>query len=385
VFLAPVMPAATGNGLAMRAGVFLEGLSRSHEVNVVVVPVFGSQAASEFVDSLAAGCISLELADRAEDRLWATRLLGTPEGRRRAGEIHPLPSLCPRLSERAAEQLRPLVGSAALIHVMRSYLAPCLDAVLDVDRRPPVTLDLDELDSAVRGQLGETEEAARFERLERYYIPRVDRVYTASPQEADTVRRVHHARYADTVPNAARVPFAIAEAPPEYDLLFVGNLSYAPNVDAARWLCEEIRPLLGTVTIAVVGSRPGPEVLRLGELPGVTVAGDVPEVTSWYGRARLAVVPLRIGGGIPTKIGEAQAHERPVVATPHAMRGVSERSGVLTARSTEEFAAACRRLLLDPAAAARLAVAGRRSVTSTEEVAQLIDRLARRARELGTE
>ena len=78
---------------------------------------------------------------------------------------------------------------AELVHVMRSYLAPCLDVLFDGGVRPPVSLDLDDLDSAVQHQLGHAEEARRFERLERYYTSRADHVFTASPEDADVVRR----------------------------------------------------------------------------------------------------------------------------------------------------------------------------------------------------
>src|SRR3954462_14467402 len=39
LFLSPVLPAADGNGLAMRAGVFLEAYARRFDVTLVVLPV----------------------------------------------------------------------------------------------------------------------------------------------------------------------------------------------------------------------------------------------------------------------------------------------------------------------------------------------------------
>ena len=38
--ISPVMPALTGNGLAMRCGLFLQALARAAEVDLLVVPVF---------------------------------------------------------------------------------------------------------------------------------------------------------------------------------------------------------------------------------------------------------------------------------------------------------------------------------------------------------
>ena len=41
LFIAPTLPALTGNGLAMRMGVFAEALARWADVDLAVVPVAG--------------------------------------------------------------------------------------------------------------------------------------------------------------------------------------------------------------------------------------------------------------------------------------------------------------------------------------------------------
>jgi glycosyltransferase involved in cell wall biosynthesis len=385
VFLTPVLPVSQGNGLAMRAGLFLEGMSRRNDVAVAVVPAFGPPPREgDFVTDMASSRVTLELADPADARTWSI-LLGTPAGRQRARELYPLPALCPVLSPGGHDELRRLTEAAGLVHVMRSYLAPCVDFVLDDDAddatRPPATLDLDELDSDVQRQLGHDQDAERFERLLRHYAPRFDQIYLASDDDARTVRRRYGVERVRTVANAVRAPAAGAQSEPVYDLLFVGNLSYQPNIDAASWLCDQVRPLLGEVTIAIVGGHPGPEVSALAEIPGVTVAGDVPEVTSWYRRSRIAVAPLRIGGGTRIKIVEALAHERPVVSTPIGASGlaVGERNGIVIAETAAEFAAACRALLDDTSAAVRIAAAGRSQVTMAEQVVETIDGLTRSA------
>jgi glycosyltransferase involved in cell wall biosynthesis len=191
------------------------------------------------------------------------------------------------------------------------------------------------------------------------------------------VRERYGARRVTTVANAAWPPRPTEAVERDYDLVFVGNLSYQPNIDAARWLCEEIRPLLGGVTIAIVGSQPRSEVGALAELPGVTVAPDVPEVAPWYARSRVAVAPLRVGGGTRIKILEALAHERPVVATPLGAAGleVGEDYGVLIAATAEDFAASCRRLLADASATTRIAAAGSRQVRTAEQIAGEVDLL----------
>ena len=64
-------------------------------------------------------------------------------------------------------------------------------------------------------------------------------------------------------------------------------------------------------------------MLSLGKHPGVAVLADVPDVTPYYAAARLAVAPIRAGGGSRIKILEAFAHDRPVVSTRIGAEGLS--------------------------------------------------------------
>ena len=46
LFISPVMPALTGNGPAMRAGIMLEALAADHDVHLLVIPVVGAPSGS---------------------------------------------------------------------------------------------------------------------------------------------------------------------------------------------------------------------------------------------------------------------------------------------------------------------------------------------------
>jgi polysaccharide biosynthesis protein PslH len=116
------------------------------------------------------------------------------------------------------------------------------------------------------------------------------------------------------------------------NLVFVGNMDYWPNADAASWFAREVLPLVrgGAYPGAqfhVVGASPGPEVLALGALPGVQVTGRVPDVRPYVTHADAVVAPLRIARGIQNKVLEGMAMGRPVVATPQAFEGVHAEPG----------------------------------------------------------
>ena len=146
------------------------------------------------------------------------------------------------------------------------------------------------------------------------------------------------------------------------NLLFAGTLGYAPNGDAAEFFCHEVLPRLRALAgpparVAIVGSNPGPSVLRLSQIPEVTVAGNVPSMAPYYAAADVAVVPVRAGGGTRIKVLEAFAYRVPVVATAVGVEGLDAEAGLhlLVADGADEFATACARLLRDPALALALA------------------------------
>ena len=379
LLVCPTLPAPTGNGLSMRAALFLEGLATAHRVELVLAPV---------LDAPARGVRTLELPSEIDSRREVERLLSSPAGRERAARLYPRPRLCERLTLDASEQVAELARGCDLVHLMRLYLAPLADALLEQRPRPAITLDLDDLDADFYEQLGEFEEADAYRRMERHYLPRVEGACTAAPCDAKLLaERVPGARVS-YLPNGVRMPPArgpggVSTPPargpgdPRYDLLFVGNLSYAPNIEAARWLCRELVPRVEGVSVALAGHRPDPSVSALAR-PGVSVIADPPAVGPLYARAALAVAPMPVRAGTSIKVLEALAHGLPVVASPAAAAGLPG-DGVLVADGPDAFADACRSLLADPRRRSELGAAGRARVAaehSTEVVTAAIGRWA---------
>ena len=166
--------------------------------------------------------------------------------------------------------------------------------------------------------------------------------------------------------------FAPGVVPPAADapeIVLTGAMDYAPNAEAARFLAEEILPLVRrarpAVTLGLVGARPGPRVQALGAQPGVLVTGRVPDIRPYLEGARVAVAPLAVARGVQNKVLEAMAMGVPVVASAGAATGTGAAPGehLLVADGAEATAAAVLRVLSDDALAARLGAAGRAKVT----------------------
>ncbi len=165
------------------------------------------------------------------------------------------------------------------------------------------------------------------------------------------------------------------------DLVFTGVMDYFPNIQGVKYFATEILPLVQRehpeATFTIAGARPHRDVLRLGEIPGVTVVGPQPDLRPFIGGARVAVVPLLLARGIQNKVLEAMAMSVPVVLTPAAYRGVEadEGEGVLVGDSAESFAARVCSLLADPQHAAQVGRRGRERVESRYVWGQQLRRL----------
>ncbi len=310
--------------------------------------------------------------------------LRLPHGAERIRAAHPLPCLARAATAQRAIAIASAVQRADLVVVFRTYMVPLLDAILAEPGRPPIVLDVDDVESVLHAEIGDEQQAERFARLEAHYLPLMDAVVACCVEDAQLLDHRHDLRSVAVIPNAVSVPPATTRTDaPDHDLLFVGNLSYAPNAEGVRWLLREVLPKLHDVRVAIVGSRPVAEVRALASDPRVTLAADVPDIGPWYAGAHVAVVPVLHGGGSRIKLIEALAHGLPVVATGPGAAGLPwPRSGspVVVADDAEAFADGCRELLLDRARACALGDAGRelvRQAASIGAVAPQIDSLAR--------
>jgi glycosyltransferase involved in cell wall biosynthesis len=160
------------------------------------------------------------------------------------------------------------------------------------------------------------------------------------------------------VPFALTVPDDLPPPSASREVLFVGTFSHTPNQAGMRWFLKDCWPRIAArdpgARLRIVGL--GPWQSLAAEFPGlerVDYVGTVPEVGPEYARARLVISPLFEGGGSKIKVIEACAYGRPVVATPHSLRGFGADlpEVVPQAETAEAFADLCCRYLADGAAA----------------------------------
>ncbi len=146
--------------------------------------------------------------------------------------------------------------------------------------------------------------------------------------------------------------FKPMEIKKEYDLVFIGNMGYPPNINAAKYLANIIMPLvhekLPEASLTLAGASPHPDVQAL-ENDKITVTGWMDDIRESYAKAKIFIAPMQIGTGLQNKLLEAMAMKVPCITSGlanKALEAIPEEE-ILVGNSPEEFANHIFRLLGD--------------------------------------
>lgn len=130
------------------------------------------------------------------------------------------------------------------------------------------------------------------------------------------------------------------------NIIFVGKMSYGPNIEAVKWFVDDIFPKIKEkfpdAKLYIVGKDPSEEVKKL-ESRNVVVTGMVDSVEPYYALSDLAVLPLKNGGGVKVKLLEAVSYKKHIVSTSVGVEGTRYADGKTIPVSDEavKFAELC--------------------------------------------
>jgi len=191
-----------------------------------------------------------------------------------------------------------------------------------------------------------------------------DMVIAVSEDDKGLLQRELPDTPVEVIPNIHTVPtFPDPNKRRHGELVFVGGFGHDPNVDAMLYFCQDVMPLIVSsrpqTRLRIIGSNPPHTILALAS-EHVEVLGYVPKTAPYLESAYISVAPLRYGGGMKGKVGEAMSYGLPVVTTSFGAEGFGLTPGkdLLVGDTAESFSAQVIALLDDADLYSRVARCG---------------------------
>jgi glycosyltransferase involved in cell wall biosynthesis len=361
LLVTPMPPRADGPGaIPLLLHAHVGALAKRHDVTLVTV--FGDEPwEREAVGALRGAGVDIHAVDAGVDgrraRWRRRRRLASAWARRRypwrtAWFAHPRVQLV--VDELTSTRMFDVVDVED--NAMGVFRFPRgLPTVLgEYEVRPPTAVDRDPgPPSAWLSWVFRQEERRRWPLYEAWVWRRFDRVQV--PTAEDAAAAVELAP--DIAGRLSVNPFGVDVAAVNHGLevpgtlLFTGNFTHPPNVDAAEFLVRGVMPRVlrsaRDARLLLVGNAAATHVSRLTSAE-VCVIDSPPTVTPYLEAAAVVVAPVRTGGGMRLKVIQALGAGKAVVTTGLGARGLAETEGeppFVVADDVDAFAAATVRLL----------------------------------------
>lgn len=109
----------------------------------------------------------------------------------------------------------------------------------------------------------------------------------------------------------------------KHDFVFVGNMSYPPNVDAVHYIVNEILPELEGATLLISGATPHSSIIKLADSnENIELTGWVDDIRTAYVNGKIFLAPMMIGTGMQNKLLESMALKTPCITTDLANNAI---------------------------------------------------------------
>jgi glycosyltransferase involved in cell wall biosynthesis len=138
------------------------------------------------------------------------------------------------------------------------------------------------------------------------------------------------------------VPLSFSE---REGLLFIGGYNHLPNIDAVKFLHDQIMPLVwaknSKIKIFILGPDFPEDLKQKYHSDKFQILGYQKTVDFWFENARVFVAPLRYGAGVKGKIGQALEFKLPVITTGIGAEGMSledEKTALISDENPQNFA-----------------------------------------------
>lgn len=151
----------------------------------------------------------------------------------------------------------------------------------------------------------------------------------------------------------------------KYNMAFVGNMNYPPNIEAVLFIARQILPHFPEASLLVAGATPHPKIEKLAKQnPKIHIAGWVDDIRTAYLSADVFFAPMQTGTGMQNKLLEAMALGIPCITTSLANNaiGAVHNESILVCDSVENMRKELERLFENPTDRNNIGAAGKQFV-----------------------
>ena len=177
---------------------------------------------------------------------------------------------------------------------------------------------------------------------------------SCSDIDTGRLKKISPISHIHTIPNGVDVSYFNPEPAEKKinSILFIGTLSWYPNIEAVNFIANNIWPLLRTqlpgTRIDIVGANPPDSIRRIADRdPNFHVHGFVDDIIPFFKEAKCYICPIKDGGGTKLKILDALSMGMAIVADPIACEGINveDNNNILFAELAEEYVKSIKKIL----------------------------------------
>ncbi len=368
LWLSHLIPYPPKGGVLQRSYHLLKQVSIHHDVDLIafnqldlISPLFNDveEGISEAHQHLSQYCQYIEFFDIPSDRSSFTKKLLALKSL----FTHFPYTLNWLLSEKFKQCLEELIrnNNYDFIHFDTISLAPFKSVCGSI----PTSLDHHNIESHMLLRRASKEknilkkiyflqEGKRLENYEKILCPQFTFNFTCSDLDTARLQSNSPASETYTIPNGVDTIYFDPEPAVEKSnsLLFIGTLSWYPNVEAVEFIAKEIWPLLKEefpdIECDLIGANP-PESIKgvAAHDNNFHVHGFVDDIIPYFKQAKCYVCPIKDGGGTKLKILDALSIGMAIVADPIACEGINveDKDNILFAESAEEYVESIKKVL----------------------------------------
>ncbi|WP_197475279.1 glycosyltransferase family 4 protein [Oleiphilus sp. HI0079] len=253
-----------------------------------------------------------------------------------------------------------------LIHFDTVSLDPFYSAILAGKNKSTIVMDHHNIESHMMTRRAQKEEnllkriyfkweAIKLTKYEQTELNKYHAHVTCSDDDTKRLTQLVPNALIRTIPNGISLSDVSRDyAPKDNTILFVGGLSWYPNLEGVQFIIEQVIPLLKANNVRfhfkVIGEGASEKIKeKYRDTPEVQFLGFVDSLVEHYSSASVIVAPIFDGGGTKLKVLDALANNVPLVTTTLGCEGIklTHEKNCLIADTATQIASNVQRIFED--------------------------------------